>query len=290
MTVEATEAYRKLVSADTAHENGWRAYIQCKRIKTADRVENRFTEHFNDKDLESNVVWTRTPDMTPSLHLEKYDAESGEKLGDRDDVKQALKMDGDSLEIAFKITNTSKVDPTTGEGAWFQAKDLKLTDGTIAGLGKVEDIRTPANWDTLVLKPGESVTVTGTLKGVTEGGHHTDRAKVTGTPLVECPVTDQLGDQSGRTEGDQAVDGDAGKAEGLKQVTVSGRTLCEDTTVDSNPDDWNGYRPKPLAITGAGIVPIVLAVLVAVGGGAGLLIASRRRAAKAPADTKGSQE
>lgn len=290
VTVEATEAYRKLVSADTAHENGWRAYIQCKRIKTADRVENRFTEHFNGKDLESNVVWTRTPDMTPSLHLEKYDAESGEKLGDRDDVKQALKMDGDSLEIAFKITNTSKVDPTTGEGAWFQAKDLKLTDGTIAGLGKVEDIRAPANWDTLVLKPGESVTVTGTLKGVTEGGHHTDRAKVTGTPLVECPVTDQLGDQSGRTEGDQSVDGDAGKAEGLKQVTVSGRTLCEDTTVDSNPDDWNGYRPKPLAITGAGIVPIVLAVLVAVGGGAGLLIASRRRAAKAPADTEGSEE
>ena len=40
----------------------------------------------------------------------------------------------------------------------------------------------------------------------------------------------------------------------------------------------------------AGIVPIVLAVLVAVGGGAGLLIASRRRAAKAPADTEGSEE
>lgn len=60
--------------------------------------------------------------------------------------------------------------------------------------------------------------------------------------------------------------------------------------MDSNPDDWNGYRPKPLAITGAGIVPIVLAVLVAVGGGAGLLIASRRRAAKAPADTEGSEE
>ena len=61
VTVEATEAYRKLVSADTAHENGWRAYIQCRRIKTADRVENRFTEHFNDKDLESNVVWTARP-------------------------------------------------------------------------------------------------------------------------------------------------------------------------------------------------------------------------------------
>mgnify|MGYP007015029192 CR=1 FL=1 len=60
-------------------------------------------------------MWTRTPDMTPSLHLEKYDVKSGEKLGDRDDVRDALKMDGDSLEIAFKITNTSKVDDSTGE-------------------------------------------------------------------------------------------------------------------------------------------------------------------------------
>ena len=290
VTVEATEAYRKLVSDDTAHENGWRAYIQCRRIHVADRIENQFTEHFNDKTLESNVVWTRTPDMTPSLHIEKYDVKSGEKLGDRDDVKQALRMDGGELEIAFKITNTSKVDDSTGEGAWFRARDLKLTDDTIAGLGKVEDLKYPADWDTLVLKPGESVTVTGTLKGVTEGGHHTDRAKVTGTPLVECPVTDQLGDQTGETGGDQTVDGDAGKADGLKQVTVSGRTLCEDTTVDSNTDDWNGHRPKPLAITGAGIVPIVLAALVAVGGGAPLLIASRRRAAMASADTKGSEE
>ena len=127
--ITATDAYRALVSADVEHENDWTAYIQCKRIKTAGRVENRFTEHFNDKGLESNVVWTRTPDMTPGLHLEKYDVKSGERLGDRDDVKQALKMDGDSLEIAFKITNTSKVDSSTGEGAWFRARDLKLTDG-----------------------------------------------------------------------------------------------------------------------------------------------------------------
>ena len=126
----------------------------------------------------------------PSLHLEKYDVKSGEQLGDRDDVKDALKMDGDSLQIAFKITNTSKTD--NGEGAWFQAKDLKLTDDTIAGIGKVEDLKYPDNWDTLVLKPGESVTVTGTLKGVSEDGRHTDRAKVTGTPLVSCPVTDQF--------------------------------------------------------------------------------------------------
>ena len=257
VTVTATDVYRALVSADNAHENGWSAYIQCKRTSIAERVENRFTERFNDTTFESNVVWTRTPDMTPSLHLEKYDVKSGEQLGDRDDVKDALKMDGDSLQIAFKITNMSKVDSSTGEGAWFQAKDLKLTDDTIAGIGKVEDIRYPDGWDTLVLKPGESVTVTGTLKGVSEDGRHTDRAKVTGTPLVECPVTDQFGDGD---KSDQTVDGDADTTDGLKRVTVGGKTLCEDNAVESNTDDWSGYRPS-LARTGLEVGGAMLTVI-----------------------------
>lgn len=255
VTVTATDVYRALVSADNTHENGWTAYIQCKRTSIAERVENRFTEQYNDKTMESNVVWTRTPDMTPGLHLEKYDVKSGEQLGDRDDVKDALKMDGDSLEIAFKITNTSKTD--NGEGAWFQAKDLKLTDDTIAGIGKVEDLKYPDNWDTLVLKPGESVTVTGMLKGVSEDGKHTDRAKVTGTPLVECPVTDQFGDGD---KSDQTVDGDADTTDGLKRVTVGGKTLCEDNAVESNTDDWSGYRPS-LARTGLEVGGAMLAVI-----------------------------
>ena len=282
VTVEATEAYRTLVSADNEHEAGWRAYIQCKRLKVSDRVENRFTEYFNNKEFESNVVWTRTPDMTPSIHIEKYDVASGEQAGDRDDVKQALKMDGDSLEIAFKITNTSKTDSSTGEGAWYLAKDLKLADGTIAGIGKVEDLKYPAGWDTLVLKPGESVTVTGTLTGVSEGGKHTDRAKVTGTPLVECPVTDQFGGQQstdGNQTGDTKVDGDASDTTGLKQVKVGDRTLCEDTTVESNTDDWSGYR-EDLATTGAAIAGILLAV-VAFGSIGVTLMGARRRTAAA---------
>ena len=283
VTVEATEAYRTLVSADNEHEAGWRAYIQCKRLKVSDRVENRFTEYFNDKEFGSNIVWTRTPDMTPSLHLEKYDVKSGEKLGDRDDVKDALKMDGDSLQIAFKITNTSKVDSSTGEGAWFQAKTLKLTDDTIAGIGKVEDLKYPAGWDTLVLKPGEFATVTGTLKGVSEGGKHTDRAKVTGTPLVECPVTDQFGDQQqntddadGNEDGDTGVDGDADNTDGLKQVTIGDKTLCEDTTVESNTDDWSGYRVN-LAKTGAAIGGAVLAVLALASTGVAIITARHRK-------------
>ena len=280
-TVTATDTYRALVSADVEHENGWTAYIQCKRTAIAERVENKFTEQYNDKTMESNVVWTRTPDMTPSLHLEKYDVKSGEKLGDRDDVKDALKMTGDSLEIAFKLTNTSKVDSSTGEGAWFQAKDLKLTDDTIAGIGKVEDIKYPDNWNELVLKPGESVTVTGTLKGVTDGGKHTDRAKVTGTPLVSCPVTDQFGDQQQNgtdtdTDGDQTVDGDADNTDGLKQVTIGDKTLCEDTTVESNTDDWSGYRVN-LAKTGAAIGGAVLAVIALASTGIAIITARRRK-------------
>ena len=280
-TVTATDTYRALVSADVEHENGWTAYIQCKRTAVAERVENKFTEQYNDKTMESNVVWTRTPDMTPSLHLEKYDVKSGEQLGDRDDVKDALKMTGDSLQIAFKITNTSKVDSSTGEGAWFQAKDLKLTDDTIAGIGKVEDIKYPDNWNELVLKPGESVTVTGTLKGVTDGGKHTDRAKVTGTPLVSCPVTDQFGDQQQNgtdtdTDGDQTVDGDADNTDGLKQVTIGDKTLCEDTTVESNTDDWSGYRVN-LAKTGAAIGGAVLAVIALASTGIAIITARRRK-------------
>ena len=280
-TVTATDTYRALVSADVEHENGWTAYIQCKRTAVAERVENKFTEQYNDKTMESNVVWTRTPDMTPSLHLEKYDVKSGEQLGDRDDVKDALKMTGDSLQIAFKITNTSKVDASTGEGAWFQAKDLKLTDDTIAGIGKVEDIKYPDNWNELVLKPGESVTVTGTLKGVTDGGKHTDRAKVTGTPLVSCPVTDQFGDQQQNgtdtdTDGDQTVDGDADNTDGLKQVTIGDKTLCEDTTVESNTDDWSGYRVN-LAKTGAAIGGAVLAVIALASTGIAIITARRRK-------------
>lgn len=292
VTIGTTEAYRALVSADNEHEAGWRPYIQTTRLAVTDRHENQFTEHYNGKAFQSNIVWTRTPDMTPGIHIEKYDVASGEQAGDRDDVKDALKMAGDSQQIAFKITNTSKTDPTTGEGAWYLAKDLRMVDKTIAGEGEVVDLKYPDDWDTLVLKPGESTIITGTLKGVEQGGKHTNRVKVTGTPLVECPVTDQFGDQQ-PADGDQTgdsqsdgdgqsdtgtgtkVDGDASDTTGLKQVKVGDRTLCEDTTVESNTDDWNGYR-ESLAKTGATIAGILLAI-VAFGAIGVALMGARRR-------------
>ena len=173
-------------------------------------------------------------------------------------------MAGDSQQIAFKITNTSKTDSSTGEGAWYLAKDLKMVDRTIAGEGDVTDLKYPDDWDTLVLKPGESTVITGTLKGVGQGGKHTDRVKVTGTPLVECPVTDQFGGQQStdgnqtgdeKSDADTKVDGDASDTTGLKQVKVGDRTMrghhrgLEHRRLERLPrgsrQDRHGHRRRP---------------------------------------------
>lgn len=286
VTIEATDRYRALVS-DDSHEAGWHAYIQCKRLAVTDRHENQFTEHYNDKTLESNVVWTRTPDMTPSIDVQKWDRKSGWPNGDRDNSKDALTVSGDT-EIVFTITNTSKTDPDTKQGAVFRTKDIKLEDSAIVGDGEVVDLKYPADWDTKVLKPGESVEVTGTLKGVTKT--HTDRAKVTGTPLTECPVDTSapFGDGTSDDESGSKPEAET-ESKSDDVVTIDGKDYCSDTKVESATDDWNGYR-RTLAQTGAGIALIALAAVVVLGGGAALMAVSRRRKAKAPADTEGSEE
>ncbi len=98
VTADATQAYLDLVTADNEHEAGWVLYLQCKRIAVADEVPNTLTETINGQPRQSNKVVTKTPDMTPSIHLEKVDTPaSGEPgAGDRDDSKHALKMDADS--------------------------------------------------------------------------------------------------------------------------------------------------------------------------------------------------
>lgn len=311
-TVTATPTYLALVSRDTAHEAGWRTYIQSKRIATGQRIENTFTETVGDRVLESNTVWTRTPDLTPGLHIEKYDEASGPTAGDRDDVKDALEMKGDSQRIAFKITNTSRDDQ--GAGAWYRARDLKLDDRTIAGEGTVTDITYPAGWDTLVLKPGQSVIVTGTLKGVSEGGKHTDRVKVTGTPLVTCPVQedqpfagntgsgitgDGTTDSDGRTDAADGTTGTTGDSDGqtgtadtsdtttqaLERVTVDGTERCADTQVTSNTDDWSGYRTPRLAQTGTTVLGVLALTLTIGPAGFALAMLRRRHAGTGHATT-----
>lgn len=275
VTIEATGRYRALVS-DDSHEAGWRAYIQCKRIAVTDRHENRSTEHYNDKDLESNVVWTRTPDMTPSIDVQKWDRKSGWPNGDRDNSKDALTVSGDT-EIAFTITNTSKTDPDTQQGAVYRTKDLKLEDSTIVGDGEVVDIKYPSDWDTRVLKPGESVEVTGTLKGVTKT--HTDRAKVTGTPLTECPVDTSAPFGDG-TSDDASGSKPETKTEGKSDdvVTIDGKDYCADTKVESATDDWNGMSVN-LATTGSAIYGMAAAAAALAAAGVAIAVARRRRKA-----------
>lgn len=267
ITANATDLFLKLVSADTAHEQAWSLFVSVQRIATSERVENTFTETFNGKELVSNTVWTSTPDLTPSIHLEKWDEKSGWPNGDRDTRAQALKDAQDGDTIVFTITNTSKTDKA-GKGAVFRAKDLKLTDHTILGDGRVVDLKYPDNWDTLILKPGQSVDVKGTLKGVK--GDHTDRASVSGIPLTECVVND-----------DTPFDGkdDANVPEGA--VDIDGVKMCGSDRVVSNTDDWNATVTPPLAHTGATVA--VLGVLAAVlMGGAGMLLSLKRRTSGVP--------
>ncbi|MBI0048366.1 LPXTG cell wall anchor domain-containing protein [Bifidobacterium sp. B14384H11] len=260
VTIQATPAYLALVSASGDRDAGWRAYIQCKRLAVTKHHENRFTERYNDKVNPSNVVWTRTPDMTPRLRIVKFDTRSGLPQGDRNDPKQALTVDGDT-DITVRIYNESGVDPDTGRGDVFLGRDLKLEDRTVAGDGQVVDWKYPDGWSGYQLKPGKYVDVHGTLKGVT--GHHTDRAKVTGRPMAPCVVP-------GDDKPFDPKDPDAKPVQETPKdaVMVDGVALCGDTTVESNTDDWNGkVEPPALPATGSQIALAVLAAgLMLLGG------------------------
>ena len=263
LTANATDLFLKLVSADTEHDQAWSLFISTQRIAVSDRVENTFTETFNDKELVSNTVWTSTPDLTPSIHLEKWDEKSGWPNGDRDTRAQALKDAKNGDTIVFTITNTSKTDKN-GKGAVYRAKDLKLTDQTILGDGRVVDLKYPDNWDTLILKPGQSVDVKGTLKGVK--GDHTNRASVSGIPLTPCVVND---DTPFDGKDDANVPDDA--------VDIDGVKMCGSDRIVSNTDDWNATIKPPLANTGVafGIILPLMGLLIA--GGALSLTTLRKR-------------
>ena len=250
VTVRATELMLGLVSADTEHEQAWTAFIQCQRIAVGGPVANRFTETINGVERPSNTVTTHTPDMTPRLTIEKWDEQSGWPDGDRDTVDEALNMNGSDTRIVFTITNASPTDPDTGDGPWFKASELSLTDQLVAGDGQIGEFEYPDDWQTLILKPGDSVEVKATLSGVSE--HHTDHAIVTGTPLVQCVVSDP-----------DPFDGKDEEKLPEDAVEIDGRTLCADTTVTSNTDDWNGYQPKDnLATTGTNIAGLIAVILV----------------------------
>ena len=269
--VEATPRYLALVSASGDRPVGWRAYLQCRRLKKVERHENRFTEFYQDKTLVSNTVWTGTPDMTPALHIEKFDQAGGMPKGDRDQPEQALRT-RDDVPIVFRITNDSPRDPGDGTGAVFLARQLHLEDQTVVGQGRVTGIRYPDNWSTLMLRPGQSVDVHATVTGIS--GRHTDRARVIGSPLVPCPVDDAAALPE-REDADRAS-----LQPNSQGVMVDGRLLCSDRAVRSNSDDWNALE-EALPKTGAAVaLPLaILAAAVMIGS---LLSGLVRRVSKSP--------
>lgn len=267
--VEATSRYLASVSASGDRPVGWRVYLQCRRLKNVERHENRFTEFYQDKILASNTVWTSTPDMTPALHIEKFDQAGGMPKGDRDQPEQALRAH-DDVPIVFRITNDSPRDPSDGTGAIFPARQLHLEDQTVVGQGRVTGIRYPNNWSTLMLRPGQSVDVHATVSGMS--GRHTDRARVIGSPLVPCPVEGQaaLPEREDADKTHQQPD--------FRGVMVDGRLLCSDRAVRSNSDDWNALV-EALPRTGAAIA-LPLAIVAAAVMTGSLLSGKARRMPK----------
>lgn len=209
LVISATALGCKLMSADVAES--YSAFVQVRRIATGD-VDNTWNEGLKGKERTSNKVTTHTPEHHPSVSVEKFDTASGADKGDRDTADQALDMDSDSTKLTFVVTNTGD---TALDG-------ISLTDQTVDGTGTLADV----DWngvdiDKLVLEPGQSMTVTGTLRGVRKGSTHTDESTVTATALVDCPVVDD--DPWDDTPAVQA-----------------GRT-CHGTSV-TDSDRWNGKR------------------------------------------------
>ncbi|WP_240680364.1 LPXTG cell wall anchor domain-containing protein [Alloscardovia theropitheci] len=252
-TVEATQAFLDLASGMDANLS-WTAYVQMTRTAVSDRVENRFVETLNDTERESNLVWTKTPDQTPAIKLIKYDAASGLTKGDRNTPAEALTRAKNGTRVVFRIINTGSVDLTK----------ITLEDKTIAGNGTVTNLEYPAGWDTLILKPGQWVEVTGTLTGLRT--HHTDRGTTTGTPIVPCNV-------SNNHPFDGTVTGDDKKG-----------GMCYDTPVKAT-DDWNATTSR-LATTGSTIIPFALIAVAAVGLGGAFIIIRKKTAQTTTQDEK----
>lgn len=261
------------------------AAFQVTRIATGEQP-NQFTFHGNEGKWDSNTVTTGTHTPTEGLAIEKYDTPSGTDTGDRDTEDQALKMDSDSTQIGVIITNTGTL----------PLRNLNLTDETLdQTVGQVADWKYPDGWDALVLNPGDSVTVTGTLSGVTPGSTHHDRATVTGDPVPQChqkddnPWDDTVSVESCECMPDGSVtivDG-TGVPTQMSVGTDAGPIQgCEQPRVLTASDDWWGKRPAlpGLPHTGSAVMPLVILGVALLAGGTGLAVWSRRRRpAAAPA-------
>lgn len=253
VTVEATQRFLAMSTAsgqleDTDKPVQFTVYLQVQRLRPVEHHTNMFHEFINGVDRPSNVVWTRTPDQTPAIRIEKFDTKSGLRDGDRNQPSQALTVSGPT-SIAVRIWNTGKSD----------IHGLTFSDRTIAGDGNVSwDLKSLDALKTVTLHPGDHVDVTGTLDHV--ASHHTDRATVRGVPLLPC-AADQPDIDSTASEGPVKY--------------------CDSTSVQAS-DDWNGKAapasaaPAVLSQTGASVAIAALVSLLMLSAG-GLMVVSRRR-------------
>lgn len=279
--VEATALMLRLAGQQQG-KVGWRFYLQVERVQPVEHQTNTVEETLNHAHAASNTVWSRTPRSQATLHIVKWDEASGRKDGDRNSPQEALELKpGAHPLLAFTITNTSSVDPVTHVGPLFRAKDLKLDDQTIVGSGIATRFAYPKNWQTLVLKPGESVTVHATVEGIM--GIHTDRARVTGVPLIPCPAQDTT--PFNKTSKHKTIvnpatktantPGKTGKAATANAATAGGPAngaansetagLCQTAPVTSNTDDWNARIHLELPHTGAASMPIAAVMILLCG-------------------------
>lgn len=242
--IELTERGKHVLGGRN-QAGAWTLFIQMQRILPAERITNGFAETLNGITRESNEVWTRTALERGTIELVKFDETSGERDGDRDTMERALAITQDKTRLVFRIRNIGDM-PVTG---------LRLHDTVTVGDATVDAWQYPEHWDELVLKPGESVDVTAMLSAVT--GRHTDRATVTASTVVTCPLVD-----------DNPFD---------SQPAVRQDGVCRGETVNA-ADTWHGYRPT-LAQTGSPIIALLTAtgMLVAAAAVIRMSGATRRR-------------
>ena len=282
VTADATQAYLDLVSADNEHEAGWVLYLQCKRIAVADEVPNTWTETINGQPRESQQGRHQDPGHDPEHPPRKGrypDPQAGRPGAGGPRRPEAGAEDG-RRQHRHHVHHHQHLQDRPDH------RRRRMVQGKRPGPRRLHHRRRrarghgfahlSADWDTLVLKPGESVSVTGTLKGVREGETHTDRAIVTGTPLVECAPSN--GDPfNDKTDGGEDTDPEYSTGD---VTEIDGKQLCADTQTTSNTDDWNGYRAKPLASTGTAVLGLAGGALAVLLAGGSLLVFRKRHYAQ----------
>lgn len=250
--VKASAEYLSLASANNSAPQSWSLFLQMIRVATGS-VINSFDETINEVLRQSNEVTTVTPENSPGIDLEKFDG-ADMQIGDRDSTEQALETQNEETPITFRITNTGNQ----------VLHHLELVDKTVEGSGSVGELKYPENWDTLELKPGESVDVTGTFSGLERGSSHTNIAQVSGIPRQPCPVIDN--DPFAMNQ------------------KASGRTSEANEWCDGEPltdsDAWNARSSHSpvLAETGSNIAVAFLAAAVLLGFGTVMSVAGSRHA------------